>query len=101
MQVDDQINRTRDLQDKMDDIESRLQDLINSSRHSLDNSKAALDTNIHNERLQDDIDVSLFTCQFIMHNSVARHHYITAVLKSWEVVEFKTRFILIPFFTGV
>lgn len=46
--ANDQENRTKDLMMQLDSIEDNLMDLINSSRHSLDNSQAAIDTNVKN-----------------------------------------------------
>ena len=39
----DQMDRVTSLKENVDDISDRLYDLINSSRHSSDNSRAALD----------------------------------------------------------
>ena len=54
----DQKGRVVILTDKTDDMERRLYDLINASRHSLDNSRAAIDTEMRSDKIQQVIKVS-------------------------------------------
>jgi laminin alpha 3/5 len=52
-QAAEQANRTRDLGISVTDIKDKLNDLMNNSRHALDNAQAANDLNIRNQKLLD------------------------------------------------
>ena len=59
----EQANRTIRVNDRIEDILDKLQDLQNSSRHSADHSQAAIETNNKNRRLKQAITVSERTAE--------------------------------------
>ena len=54
----EQANRTQTLGVDLNDVFEKLQDLMNNSQHSRDNSRAGFDLNQHSRRLLEEIKVS-------------------------------------------
>ena len=57
-QAEDQANRAKALVAMLDDIEKKLDDLKNNSRHAIDNAQASQDLNHRNRQNKDSIVVS-------------------------------------------
>lgn len=61
-QAEDQANRAKALVAMLDDIENKLDDLKNNSRHAIDNAQASQDLNHRNRQNKDSIVVSAASC---------------------------------------
>ena len=74
--AEEQMKEVRNMEDILDTIQDKLNDLQNNSRHSLDNSQAALDMNIRNTDLITTIKVK-------------KNHVLTSFIKKSSLYRMK------------